>query len=88
MLGERHSVSLHLVAGVNWDKTKASIESNFKTACCATIHSRESSIHTYMACRKVNRVTEITNIGESNGKNLKPIPPILFLNKLMKIGKF
>jgi len=76
------------MAGVSWDKTKACVESNIKTACCATIHSQESSIHTYMACRKVNRVTESTNTGESNGTNLKPIPPILFLNKPMKIGKY
>jgi hypothetical protein len=27
-------------------------------------------------------------MGESNGINLKPIPPILFFNKLMKIGKY
>jgi hypothetical protein len=41
-----------------------------------------------MAGRKVNRVTGTTHIGESNGTNLKPIPTILFFNKLMKIGKY
>jgi hypothetical protein len=30
-----------------------------------------------MACRKVNRVTETTNEEESDGRNLKPIRPIL-----------
>jgi hypothetical protein len=35
---------------------------------------------------KENRVTETTNMDESNGTNLKPILPILFLNKLMNIG--
>jgi len=88
MLGERHSDSLRLMAEVSCNKTKACIESNVKTACCAIVHSSESSICTYMVCRKVNRVTETTNTGESNGTNLNPIPPILFFNKLMKIGKY
>jgi len=79
MLGERHSDSLCLMA---------CIKSNVKTACCATVHLRESSIFTYMVCKKVNRVTETTNMGESNGTNLKPVPPILFFNKLVKIGKY
>jgi len=30
--------------------------------------------------------TESTNMDESNGTNLKPLRPILFFNKLMKIG--
>jgi hypothetical protein len=30
-------------------------------------------------------VTETRNMDESNGTNLKPILPILFFNKLMKI---
>ena len=38
--------------------------------------------------QEANRVTETTNMGESNGTNLKPIPPILFFNKLMKITKY
>jgi hypothetical protein len=41
-----------------------------------------------MACRKVSRVTETTDMEESDGTNLKPIPPILFFNKLMKIAKY
>ena len=32
-----------------------------------------SSIHTYMACRKENRVTETRNMGESDGTNLKTV---------------
>jgi len=28
--------------------------------------------------QEANRVTETTNMGEYNGTNLKPIPPILF----------
>ena len=68
--------------------TRACNESNVKTACCATVPTRESSICTYMVCRKLNRVTETTNMGKSNGTNLKPIPPILFFNKLMKIGQY
>jgi hypothetical protein len=35
-----------------------------------------------MACRKVNRVTETTNMEESDGTKLKPKPPILFLTSL------
>ena len=83
-----YSDSMRLISGVSCDKTKASIESNVRTACCATIPSRESSIHTYMACGKVNRVTETTNMEESDGTNLKPKPPILFFNKLMKVRKY
>jgi hypothetical protein len=41
-----------------------------------------------MACRKVDRVTETKNMGESNGTNLKPIVPLLFFNKLMKIERY
>jgi hypothetical protein len=41
-----------------------------------------------MAYRKLNRVIETTNMGESNGTSLKAIPPILFFHKLMKIGKY
>jgi len=41
-----------------------------------------------MACRKVNRVTETTNKEESDGINQKPIPPILFFNKHLKIRKY
>ena len=88
MLEEGYSDSVHLILGVSCDKTKACIESNIKTACCATIPLQESSIRTYTACRKVNRVTETTNMGEFNGTNLKPVPPILFFNKPMKIGKY
>jgi len=40
-----------------------------------------------MACRKLT-VTQTTHMGQSNGTNLKPISPILFFNKLMKIGKY
>jgi hypothetical protein len=36
----------------------------------------------YKPGRNVNRVTENTNMGESNGTNLKPILPILFLTSL------
>jgi len=32
--------------------------------------------------------TETTNMKESDGTNLKPIPPMLFSYKLMKIGKY
>jgi hypothetical protein len=38
--------------------------------------------------QEAKRVTETTNMGESNGTNLKPIPSILFFNKLMKIGEY
>jgi len=38
--------------------------------------------------QEANRVTETTNMGESNGTNLKQIAPILFFNKLIKIGKY
>jgi len=38
--------------------------------------------------QEANRVTETTNMGECNGTNLKPIPPIIFFNKLMKIVKY
>jgi hypothetical protein len=31
-------------------------------------------------------VTETASMEECNGTNLKPIPPILFFNKRMKIG--
>jgi hypothetical protein len=34
-----------------------------------------------MACRKLT-VTETANMGESNGTNLKPIPPIIFVTSL------
>jgi len=77
MLGEGYSDSLHLILGVSCGKTKACIES----ACCASIPSQESSICTNMACRKLNRVTETTNMGESNVINLKPVSQILFFNK-------
>jgi hypothetical protein len=36
----------------------------------------------------MNRVVETTSMRESNGTNLKPIPPILFFNKRMKIRKY
>jgi len=38
--------------------------------------------------QEANRITETTNIGESNGTNLKPVPSILFFNKLMKIWEY
>jgi hypothetical protein len=65
------------MSGVSGDKTKARIESNVKTACCAIVPSQQFSIRTYMACRKVNRVAETTIMEESDGTNLKPVPPIL-----------
>jgi len=34
--------------------------------------------------QEANRVTETTNMGESNGTNLKAIPPIIFLTSLRK----
>jgi hypothetical protein len=37
--------------------------------------------------QEANGVTETTNMGESNGTNPKPVTPILFFNKLMKLGK-
>jgi len=67
--------------------TKACIESNIKTACCATVPAREYSICSY-GFQEANRVTETTNMGECNGTNLKPIPSILFFNKLMKIREY
>jgi hypothetical protein len=36
--------------------------------------------------RNMNNVTQTTNMDESNGTYLKPILPILFVNKLMNIG--
>jgi hypothetical protein len=36
----------------------------------------------------VNRVAETTNMGESNGRNLRPVLPVLFLKKLMKIAEY
>jgi hypothetical protein len=41
-----------------------------------------------MARRKLNTVTETTNMGESNGTNLKPIAPILFFNRFLKIAEY
>jgi len=38
--------------------------------------------------QEANRVTETINMGEFNGTNLKPLSPILFFNKLMKIRKY
>ena len=91
MLGEGHSNSLHLMGWVSCDKTKACIESNVKTVCCASVLSREPSIrtsepsiHTSTACRKLNTVTETTNMGESNGTNLKPIAPIHFFKQVFE----
>jgi len=75
------------MSGVSYDKREASIQSNIKTVCCVTVPSRESSIYTYMACRKVKRISETTNMEESDGTDLKPILPIHFFNKFMKIEK-
>ena len=77
-----------MISGVSCDKGKACIELNIKMACCTGVPSRESSIHTNTACRKMNRVTETTNMGQSNGTNLKPVPPILFFHNLMKFRKY
>jgi len=38
--------------------------------------------------QEAKRVTETTNMGESNGTNLKPILQYFFFNKLMKIVKY
>jgi len=35
-----------------------------------------------------NRATESTNMEGSNGTNLKPIAPILFFNKRMKVAEY
>jgi hypothetical protein len=67
---------------------KACFESNVKTVCCASVLSREPSICTNQACRKLNIVTETTNMGESNGTNPKPIAPISFFNKFLKIAAY
>jgi hypothetical protein len=67
--------------------TEACIETNVKTACCATVPTREHSIRSYRASRKPT-VTETTNMDESNGTNLNPISSILFFNKVMKIEEY
>ena len=84
MLGERHSDLLRLMVG------GGQLQYQQRHALSQTpkqLVARESSIHNYTACRKLI-VTETTNMGESNGTNLKPIPPIIFFIKLMKIAKY
>jgi hypothetical protein len=88
MLEERHTDLLHLMSEVSCDKTEKRIESNIKTVCCTTVPSTDLSTCTDMTCRKLNRVTENTTMGESNGTTLKPLPPIFLLNKLMQFGKY
>jgi hypothetical protein len=87
MLVERQSNSLRLRARSAVIK-QACIETNVKTVCCAIVLSREPSIRINTACRKLNTVTETTNIRESNGTNLKPIAPILFFNEFLKITEY
>jgi len=82
-----HNDSLHLIAGVNCNKTKTWIESNVKTACWQPF-PRESPAYTLIWLAGRWTVTGTTHMGESNGTNLKPIPMILFFNKLMKIGMY
>jgi hypothetical protein len=77
MLGEGYDDSLRLTSGVSSDKTKACLESNIKTVCCASALSRESSICTCTSCRKLNCVTETTIMDECNGTNVKPVSPIV-----------
>ena len=83
MLGEGYDDSLRLTKAVSSDKTKACIELNVKTVCCASARERErereSSIRTSTSCRKLNSVTETTIMDECNGTNVKPASPIVFL---------
>jgi hypothetical protein len=46
----------------------------------ATVH--QMYLH---ALHKLNRITDTTSMGKSNDTNLKPLLPILFFNKHMKI---
>jgi hypothetical protein len=78
MLGEGNDDSLRLTSGVSSDKTKACLESNVKTVCCASVLSRESSIRTSTSCRKLYSITETTIMDECNGTNVKPVSPIVF----------
>ena len=88
-VGERgHNGSLRLIAGVSCHKTKTWIESNVKTACCATVPSRESSIRTDTASRKVNKVTGTTHMGESNEETWSLYLQYSFFIKLMKFRKY
>jgi hypothetical protein len=52
----------------------------------AHVFYTESHYALISAGRNMDSVTETRNMDESNGINLKPGLPILFFNKLMKIG--
>jgi hypothetical protein len=63
MLGEGYDDSLRLTSAVSSAKTKACLESNVETVCCASVLSREPSICTSTSSRKLNSVTEATIMG-------------------------
>jgi hypothetical protein len=77
MLGEGHSNSMRLMAG-SAAENKGMCSVQRKNSLLRKRSLTRAQIRTNTACRKLNTVTETTNIGGSNGTNLKPIAPILF----------
>jgi hypothetical protein len=78
MLGERHSDSLrpntwvncNINKGMHWDKRQNSLLRN---------RSHARAQHTQLqGLQETSRVTETTNVGESNGTNLNPTSSVLF----------
>jgi hypothetical protein len=45
-------------------------------------------MHTAERRTKRHIATETTVMEESNGINGKPVPPIVFFNEFMKVGKY
>jgi hypothetical protein len=81
MLVERHSDSSCLTAGVSCDINKGMHRVQCQNSLLRK-HSLARVQHTQLqGLQEANRVTETTNVGESNGTNLKPIPPILFFKQ-------
>jgi hypothetical protein len=65
--------------------TTQNVDSKVKPAVAHLFYT-ESYYALINTGRNTNSVTQTMNMDESNGTNLKPIPPILFFNKLMNIG--
>jgi len=81
--------ALSLLAGVSCDINKGMHRERQNSLLhkSSLVKVQHMQLH---GLQEANRVTETTNMGQSNGTNLKPVPPIYiyFFNKLMKIRKY